>query len=111
MKLDRNTDGGQGKYFLILNRQLQAMRTGTFGDLPPDIAAALQLLKDNGLIDEGETGSEGEYFVLRLRDFYARPALLEYALAASAEDPEYGNEVLEMANRAGARSPFCKRPD
>ena len=113
MRLDRNTtEGSEGKYWLILNRKLQEMRRGTFQELPQEIAAALKLLIDNGLIDDGGVGAPGEYFVIRLRDQYAKAALMGYAAAAHADgQEEYAKEIDALAARAGSDSPFCKRPD
>lgn len=34
-----------------------------------------------------------------------------YANAAGVDDPEYADEVREMADRAGPDSQWCKRPD
>jgi hypothetical protein len=113
MKLDRNINpDGHGKYALLLLRNLENFREpGTFGGgLPPSIAAAIKTLEQAGVIDWGNT-PEREFFVIRLKDKYAAPALSVYAHEAFNDDPEYSAEIAVMALRAGRNSPFCKRPD
>jgi hypothetical protein len=112
MKLDRNiNDTGMGKYALLKLRPLKTMRRGTFQSLPSNIIAAFELLEREGILDWGTVGTEKEFFLIRLKDEYAQPALRAYANKARADDPEYAAEVDEMADRAGPASPFCKRPD
>lgn len=114
MKLDRNISGneGRGKYALLLLRRLAAFDDGkTFGGVDPKIADALKTLEDAGLLDWGEQGTESEFFLLRLKDEYADEALRAYAKVALMDDPEYANEVMSLARRAGPNNPFCKRPD
>lgn len=111
MKLDRNTRG-QGKYTLILNRKLVELREQSpTKTLPADISMAIAVLKGAGLLDASPERSQGEFFVIRLRDVHARDALMAYAKSANLNDPEYTADVLLLANRAGPRSPFCKVPD
>ena len=112
MKLDRNLNlNGMGKYALLKLRQLEDYREQTpFGDIAKPIADALQLLQDRGILDWGNT-PETEFFVIRLKDKYARGALQNYADAARQDDPEYAGEIYDMAERSGAASPWCKRPD
>lgn len=71
-----------------------------------------------GLIDnrtgahiEARVGDPEEFFVLKLKDEFAEPALRAYADAAREWDPEYAAEVDAMADRAGRNHPLCKRPD
>lgn len=113
MKLDRNLPDnyGCGKYALLLLRRLNDFRSGTFGKLPNDIDAAIKLLGDRGIIDFGITGTDTEFFVMRLKDKYAGDGLASYGLAAQLDDPEYAAEIFEMAGRAGMNSPWCKLPD
>jgi hypothetical protein len=112
MKLDRNTNEGRGKYALLKLRVLDDVETGgPFTETHPDIVAAMKLLEANGILDWGIVGTDAEFFVIRLRDKFARSALLAYADAARSRDPEYAREVREMAERAGDLSPFCKVPD
>lgn len=84
MKLDRNINHNQrGKYALLKLRKLDDFTDqGAFGELAPPIAAAIKTLEDAGILDWGLHGTEGEFFVIRLRDAYATPALQAYAGAA-----------------------------
>lgn len=86
MKLDRNVNlFGKGKYALL------NLRTNK--------------------IEWGRPGSEDEFFAIKLKDRHARVALIAYANSVKASDPEFAEEVSELANRAGVNSPFCKEPD
>lgn len=71
--------------------------------------AVIDLRKNT--VNFGEVGSEGEFFVIMLKDKYARDALLAYAIAAQADGHEWADDVFELAKRAGHRHPKCKRPD
>ncbi len=105
MKLDRTlTQGKRGKYSLILERNVE-----NYGD--PIINDAVAFLKQANVLDDSVVGEPGEFFVLRLKDKYAGDALAAYAAAALADDPEYAQEIANMAARAGNNSPFCKKPD
>ena len=108
MKLDRNVAGnkGRGKYALLLLRKLPDNRV--------DIAKAIELLESEGIIDWGDRQTPGEFFVIRLRDRFAGAALNAYAFNAishGGEFAEFGEEVRELADRAGIGSPFEKLPD
>lgn len=86
MKLDRNiNDNGRGKYALL------NLRTNK--------------------IEWGFVGEEDEFFVIKLRDRNARPALMAYALSVGERDTEFAWDVIQLANRAGVSSKFCKDPD
>lgn len=86
MRLMRNADG-RGKYTVIDNR------TG-------------KPVEDCG------PGGRNEFFVLMLKDRFARRPLLAYAMeAAGAGETEYALDVGELADRAGDRSPHRKDPD
>lgn len=100
MKLDRNiTLDGTGKY-------------------------ALLNLRTNAL-EWGNANTEGEFFVIKLKDVFARDALEAYAHSVGryAErvahtDPdlcgslnEWADEVMQMAQRSGPAHPQCKLPD
>lgn len=86
MKMDRNINpDGRGKYALLNLRTNQ--------------------------VQWGLVGEEDEFFVIKLKDKYARDALLAYARAAYADDIDWSMEVADLAERAGAQSPFCKAPD
>ncbi len=107
MKLDRSINpDGRGKYALIRLRAFDAM--------PLDVAnrahTCIGELERLGMIDWGEVGTPSEFFVIKLRDAYARLALLAYSYTVKG-DPEYAEDVRELAERAGERSPHCKEPD
>lgn len=114
MQLDRNLPDseGRGKYALLKLRALEPYRSDkTFEAYTPKIAAALKTLEDAGVLDWGNVGSDSEFFVIRLKDRYAQEALHAYAVEARAADPEWSEEVTEMAKRAGPAHPACKYPD
>jgi hypothetical protein len=114
MKLDRNLsdNGGRGKYALLKLRQLTLYQSNkTFERFSPEIERAISLLEHEGILDWGETSTENEFFVIRLKDKYAPPALYAYAEAAMTDDAEYASEIVDMAKRAGPLSPWCKVPD
>lgn len=110
MKLDRNIDGnnGTGKYALIALRPIKDLS----GKALTAVEDALDTLSAHGLLQWGRPHTESEFFVLKLRDQFAEPALVMYAHTAMLHgDKEYAREVKELADRSGTRSPFCKRPD
>ncbi len=110
MKLDRNANlDGKGKYALIKMRDLDgsvftvhrraAGRTWReFYEIPIDA------------VDFGVDGDGNEFFVIRLKDKYAAAALFTYAAAAQVDDPEYADEVRELADQAEHHR-LKKRPD
>lgn len=107
MKLDRNAEPtGVGKYALVNMRRYRA--------LPPDKAQEahdlLGRLDALGIIDTGARGATDEFFVVKLKDRYAEPALTAYANAAAADDAEWATEVSALAARA-ANHPDKKYPD
>lgn len=86
MKLDRNTNSdGHGKY------------------------ALLNLRKNT--IEWGAPGSPDEFFVIKLRDVHSTAALRAYADSIQESDPEFANEVRELARRSGYCLKDCKEPD
>ncbi len=105
MKLDRNINpSGKGKYAVINLRKIP-------GDprTPQELAAAI--LANPECVEFGAVGSQDEFFLIKLKDRYARGPLLRYAAEAYMDDPEYAAEVDAMSSRAGLLSPFCKKPD
>jgi hypothetical protein len=87
MKLDRNINtNGLGKYRLWDERK-------------------------QAWVDDCGPGQEHEFFVIMLKDKHAQKALEAYAISISVDDPEFGAEVFELADRAGPNSPFCQDPD
>lgn len=110
MKLDRDQNfQGRGKYALLKLREIRR-HEGPYG-LNSNIRDAIATLEAAGILDWGNKETETEFFLIRLRDKYARAALLAYSAAASADDGEWAMAVAEMAERAGERNPFVKKPD
>lgn len=106
MKLDRNINAdGRGKYAIVNQRRLLYLEAGKDFSATSSVSA----LAEKGVVDFGDT-PETEFFLIRLKDKYAAPALAAYALAAFRDDPEYGLEVLNLAKRA-AEHPMQKSPD
>ena len=108
MKLDRTTKAnGEGtcKYALVkLRKIIELSRTDKV------IAhEALETLKDLQVLDYAAEG-DSECFVIRLKDVYAVPALLAYANAAAQDDPEYAQEIANLAVKS-QNHPNRKRPD
>lgn len=116
MKLDRNSPDhkGQGKYALIRMRRVVALRDSQREDdkqAKRDLADALDTLEKLGIVEWGAPGSADEFFVIKLKDQYADAGLRSYSAAAGVDDPEYAQEVLDLARRAGRYSKYCKLPD
>jgi len=106
MKLDRNINpDGKGKYALVL------MRNVTETGVNPASNSTVIIPKDwqQPVIDFGNT-EDTDFFVIRLKDKFAEPALRAYAKAAMADDPEYAIEVMELAAKA-ALHPNKRIPD
>lgn len=104
MELDRNINqDGKGKYALIKMREIPGNPT-----TPEELAAAI--LENPQCVDWGSKGSDSEFFLLRLKDKYAEPALLAYADAAADEDGVWSRRIYAMADRA-ANHPNKKSPD
>jgi len=102
MRLDRNENAdGKGKYTLVLLRKIE--RGGAAYHM-------LMALSEMGVIDWGERHSDSEFFLIRLKDKFAAPALHAYALAAQDEEPEFAKDVMAMAVRA-EHHPNKKTPD
>ena len=114
MKMDRNINSdGIGKYAVINMRKLHATCSdkGTFERWTPEIEAALKTLEDAGALEWGAVGEPDEFFLLKLKDRHALPALIAYAESIVSTDTEFAIEVLRMIRRAGTNSPYCKEPD
>lgn len=116
MKLDRNLGGdGRGKYGLIKTRRIAEILADNSPDQPlyrkERLEDALHMLKGLGVLDWGDTQAT-EFFVMRLKDINARPALFAYASGAAMHgDKEYAEDVFALAHRAGKKHPNCKMPD
>jgi hypothetical protein len=105
MKLDRNIVPFRGKYALIKLRVRDAI---------PGVNSKRDIVTDHVLvnkdaIDFGDSDAT-DFFVIRLKDKYAEPALRAYAAAARFDDAEYANEVEALANLA-AKHPSKRKPD
>jgi hypothetical protein len=111
VKLDRNLGGnqGQGKYALLNIRKIDSFPKNSIST--KEVHQALMLLAEHGVLDWGEVGSDSEFFLIKLKDEYALPALKAYANAAEDDDFEYATEVRDLAHRSGRYSKFCKKPD
>lgn len=114
MKLDRNVGDGRGKYGLLKRRRLAQIDAWDGGDGEvadrQAVLDAIALLERAEVIEWGCT-PETEFFVIKLRDEFALPALDAYATAAEAFDMEYAQEIGRLCERAGRNNSFCKRPD
>lgn len=107
MKLDRNINPyGTGKY-AIVNMRAYLNAPDPHGELQEAFAK----LQDAGIIDLGAQGTESEFFLIKLKDRNAYPALVSYATSASSTDPEWAQEVADMALRSGINNRWCKEPD
>lgn len=105
MKLDRNINNdGRGKYLLVNLRNL-AHRDTT------KVMAALEVLKEAGILETDAAGDPNEFFVMKLKDINAPGGLAGYADKAEETDPEWAEEVRSLLQRAGEKSPYCKLPD
>lgn len=108
MKLDREINpSGKGKYALINMRKIP-----TDPRTPQELAAAI--LANPECVEFGEVGSPDEFWVIKLKDKYARRALCAYAKAVDLDaggDQEYSQVVQSLANRSGRFHPLCKMPD
>jgi hypothetical protein len=114
MKMDRNTNpDGSGKYALLNMRKLKQKQTLNRKDfdLQRRIDAALATLREIGVLEMGNVGTETEFFPIKLKDVHSHAALIAYANHAAIEQPEFAKDVLEMATRAGVNNPWCKLPD
>ena len=125
MKLDRNLNGdGRGKYGLVNTRKyLEFLRAVEQGGEPAavegaaTVSMAMCVLEEAGVIEWGKAGTEEEFFVIKLKDRFSRPALESYAQAAAnfpgadAGLLEYAGDVTQLAARAGKNHPACKTPD
>ena len=79
----------------------------------PDLKGKYALLNlGKNTIEYGLPNTKEEFFVIKLKDKFALPALLAYAEAVKETgDYEYAADITALANRAGDNSPYCKIPD
>jgi hypothetical protein len=92
MRLDRNLKIGRGKYALIRLRNSGVVAT-------VECAGEQCGIIPLHAIDFGNS-DDSDFFVIRLKDKYAAPALMAYADAAQCDDAEWANEVRELARKA-----------
>lgn len=109
MKLDCNTNSC-GKYAVVNMRKVRKL-LDTYQGEESRLAKALQVLESLGVIEYGEPNSPDEFFVLKLKDRYAHDALMQYSWSVNMFDPEYAEDIKELAYRAGYRNRYCKDPD
>jgi hypothetical protein len=106
MKLDRNTNpDGQGKYALVHLRRLKDLPEGKPGDAGLECAAAIKLLKDNGILTLGNEAPHEQFFVMKYGDAFTAGGLLGYASGVRLKVQEVLREwnsalQLEGAERA-----------
>lgn len=104
MRLDRNiTNPKRGKYALI------KLRVDTPVHHAGKVADGRTLRVKPEAVDFGDT-LDSDFFVIRLKDKYAGPALTAYANAAAKDDPEYAAEISALA-WAAQRHPNRRSPD
>lgn len=107
MRLERNdNETGIGKYGVINFRRARHMDDSA----KRAMSQALRVLENIGVIDYGRVGSLDEFFVIKLKDKHAAPALEAYALSAFDDDVEFANDVNMLALRAKMH-PNKKAPD
>lgn len=114
MKLDRDLNkDGCGKYAIINLRKLNDLcgHASPFQRWTPEVAQAIKTLEETGALEWGRTGAPDEFFLIKLKDKYAKHALEQYAAAVGSDDPEYSDAVFDLSKRSGKNSPFYKVPD
>lgn len=98
MRLDRNINpDGRGKYALIKLREIQP-------NFNPGLKKRAQeqklgMVLDPKAVDFGDT-PETNFFVLRLKDKHAYVALMAYAASARQDDPEYADDIRQLAKES-----------
>lgn len=110
VKLDRDiNDDGLGKYAVINLRKLQELcgNPSTFEWWTPGVAQALKTLEEVGALEWGRTGEQDEFFLIKLKDKYAKHTLEQYAAAVGCEDEEYSQAVWELAT-GGQEQPILQ---
>jgi len=98
---------GRGKYALVKLREVERL-TDKFALHP--VKHALEVLADHGVLDLGDT-HDTDFFVIRIKDEFAAPALAAYAIGAVAKgEVVYGQDVMALASEA-ATHPNKHTPD
>lgn len=93
-----------GKYAVVNLHHLPSMPT-----TPEALAHAI--LANPDVVQFGADAQSTEFFVLKLQDIHAEPALRAYAASAATTSPDYANAVQTLASRAGRFHPQAKQPD
>lgn len=62
-------------------------------------------------VEHGLPGTEDEFFVIKLKDRHASVALIAYAQSIYEADPEFSQDIMNLAYRSGPFHPNCKEPD
>jgi hypothetical protein len=120
MKLDRNGPrGNMGKYAAINVRRIKTLSPQEREEAT-DLMARLDAM---GIVESGQRDGPNEFFLIKLKDKFAVPALDAYAQAVvsaaydcSDDVPpdegllEYFRDVNELVERA-ANHPLKKQPD
>lgn len=105
---------GPNKYAVINMREVMAIDERIDGTTTKgaEVINAINTLRHHGILNDGDKGTRGEFFVLMLKDQFTAFALLAYQAAArKAGMGAYADDVLQLSTRAGDGSPFCKLPD
>lgn len=105
MQLDRHQNpDGKSKYVLVNLRKIPGNP-----QTADELAAAI--LANPESVEFGRHAQRDEFFAIKLKDSFAKDALLAYANAARPFAPRYAQQVCELASRAGESHPLCKQPD
>lgn len=116
MKLVRNTTiDGTCKYDIINRSKIKDLGE----EEKNKVLEAIDVLKQSGIYTECLLNNKEEFFVIKLKDQFAKPALEAYAesvkqYAVSVGDADlsdYGADVSDLANRSGVNNVYCKIPD
>lgn len=115
MKLMRNDPKRHGicKYALVRLDKLSDSQIDVLSrSQSPKAELATIILNNLDLLEFGLPGEQDEFFAIKLKDVNAGKALAAYAdWAAISGDDDLAQDVRELSNRSGSRSPFCKKPD
>lgn len=98
MRLDRNVKD-RCKYALIKLRDIEPLKATLINGAPESVMC--YIIPAEAVVKCSPEGNpEDEFFVIKLRDAFAAPALKAYAKAASHWDGEYAVDVMALAHKA-----------
>lgn len=102
---NKKLTGLTGKYAIV-----NLHRLPTMPKTAEELAQAI--LANPGIVQFNGDTPIPEFFVVKLQDTHAEPALRAYAASAHPQHPEYANAVQQLAQHAG-RFHACggKQPD